>query len=276
MKIRFYGSSASEGVPALFCECEFCNKFRKIRGKNLRTRTCVQIDDNLLIDCSIDLYAQTLFRGLDMREITTMLITHSHQDHFLPISLAHIKPPMAFYSRNRHLDLYGNKMVTSQIDLLSASPHPASLYDYLTPHTIAPMDQFTFDSYTVKALPANHDPKEDCLLYIIHSEGKTLLFGHDSGPFYESVWDILRTYNFDCVVLDCTMVERTGVFSNHMGLPDNVAVRERMLREGCASPQTIFIATHFVHTFDPDHERITPIFAEKGFIAAYDGLCIEF
>lgn len=276
MKLHFYGSSASEGVPALFCECEYCEKFRKVRGKNLRTRTATQIDDDLLIDCSIDLYAQTLFRDLDIKKIRSLLVTHSHEDHFLPISLYHIKPPMAFYNRDRHLDIYGNETVIRKMTSLPPSEHTAPLEKYLTLHKVATFDTFHFDDYSVTALPANHDKNEDCFIYVIKKGGKTLLYGHDSGVFHESVWEAFKGLHFDCVVLDCTMVERTGVFPTHMGLPDNVAIRERMLREGFATENTIFVSTHFVHAFDPDHDRISPIFAEKGFVAAYDGLTLEF
>lgn len=277
MKLHFYGTSASEGVPALFCECESCEKLRKKGGKNLRTRTAAQVDDDLLIDCSMDLYAQTLFRGLDLRKIRYALVTHSHEDHYHPISLTTIKPPMASYSRERHLDLYANKTAIGKIipDLIHF-PHPAPLTDYINFHTVSLFETFSFDAYTVTALPANHDEKEDCFIYVIQKGGKTLLYGHDSGLFSEATWKALGNYRFDCVVLDCTMVDTTGRFPSHMGLPDNVAVRERMLREGIATENTRFLATHFAHIFDPDHDRITPIFAEKGFIAAYDGLTVEF
>lgn len=276
MKLHFYGSAASEGVPALFCECEHCEKLRKKGGKNLRTRTSAQIDEELLIDCSIDLYAQTLFRGLDMRKINTILVTHSHQDHFLPVSLTQIRPPMAYYSRPRKLDLYANKTTLSQLEQLPESDHKTPLEDYIRMHSVASFDEFVCGEYTVKALPASHDPREDCLLFILQKQDKTLLWGHDTGILREDVWQVLQNYRFDCVVLDCTMVEESGVFLNHMGLPDDIQVRQRMLREGMATQNTIFVATHFAHAFDPDHDRITPIFAENGFIAAYDGLTIEF
>lgn len=32
MKIRFLGTGASEGVPALFCKCAVCENARKRRG----------------------------------------------------------------------------------------------------------------------------------------------------------------------------------------------------------------------------------------------------
>ena len=67
---------------------------------------------------------------------------------------------------------------------------------------------------------------------MIEREGHTLLYGHDSAMFAEETWEALGRFSFDCVVLDCTMVEKTGIFAGHMGLPDNIRVRERMLAEG--------------------------------------------
>ena len=48
MKLHFYGTGASEGVPAIFCECAYCKKIRALGGKNYRLRTCAQVDENLL------------------------------------------------------------------------------------------------------------------------------------------------------------------------------------------------------------------------------------
>ena len=70
MKIHFYGTGASEGVPGFFCECEHCKEARRLGGKNLRTRTCAKLDEEILIDFSMDTYAQTLFRQLDMQKLT--------------------------------------------------------------------------------------------------------------------------------------------------------------------------------------------------------------
>ena len=50
MKITYYGTSASEAWPALFCECEACRLARKYGGKNVRSRSQTLIDDTLLLD----------------------------------------------------------------------------------------------------------------------------------------------------------------------------------------------------------------------------------
>ena len=85
MKLTFYGTGASEGVPAVFCECESCVQARKLGGRNLRTRTSARVDDHVLIDFSVDSFAHVLFGGLRLSQIHHVLITHSHLDHFFPM-----------------------------------------------------------------------------------------------------------------------------------------------------------------------------------------------
>lgn len=278
MKLHFYGTAASEGVPAAFCECRYCQKIRKAGGKNLRMRTCVQLDEDVLIDFSMDTYAQTLFRNLDLSVISHLLVTHSHEDHFFPATLTSILPPWAFYDRERSLDVYGNEKIIQKVveAIENLGEDHGKTEEYLKLHQLRYYQGFSLGKYYVMPLPANHDKKENCMIYIIRDQEKTLLYGHDSSMFCRETWQKLKDYRFDCVVLDCTMVEETGVYAGHMGLPDNIRVRDRMLAEGMATEETKFVLTHFVHRFNPLHERITPIFAEKGFLAAYDGMDVEF
>ena len=56
MKIKFLGTAAAEGFPAVFCNCEYCNKARELGGKNIRTRSQAIIDNKLLIDLPADTY----------------------------------------------------------------------------------------------------------------------------------------------------------------------------------------------------------------------------
>lgn len=48
MKVTFLGNGASEGIPALFCECNLC---RQARQRHIyHTRSQLMINDDLLID----------------------------------------------------------------------------------------------------------------------------------------------------------------------------------------------------------------------------------
>ena len=50
MKIKYLGTAAAEGVPAIFCRCEVCRKSKAAGGRNIRTRSQSIIDDRLLLD----------------------------------------------------------------------------------------------------------------------------------------------------------------------------------------------------------------------------------
>lgn len=60
MKIRYLGTAAAEGWPALFCSCPICTQARERGGKNLRTRTQAVLDGELLIDFPPDTYCHAL------------------------------------------------------------------------------------------------------------------------------------------------------------------------------------------------------------------------
>ncbi len=49
MKIKYLGTAAAEGIPAIFCECKICKKARELGGKNIRTRSQALINDDLFI-----------------------------------------------------------------------------------------------------------------------------------------------------------------------------------------------------------------------------------
>ena len=83
MKIKFYGTSAGGGIPEIFCYCRVCENARKNGGKDVRTRSQAVIDDCLGIEFPVDTFAHTAYRGLDMRKVRNILITHAHHDHFL-------------------------------------------------------------------------------------------------------------------------------------------------------------------------------------------------
>ena len=92
MKIKYYGTGASEGIPALFCKCPVCEEARKNGGRDIRSRSQALINDDLLVDFPPDTFMHIVYGGLDLQSIHTCLITHSHSDHLyvedkIPISI---------------------------------------------------------------------------------------------------------------------------------------------------------------------------------------------
>lgn len=275
MKLRFFGTGASEGFPAMFCECEHCNRARALGGKNLRSRSGCQLDERLFIDFSADSYAHTLYGGMNARKMEHLLVTHSHADHFYPYDLIGLFPPMALHTRPRILTVYGNEACQEKFDALMQGRN-ADARVQLRYRPLSPYTRYAIDGYWVTPLPANHSPRENCFVYAIEKDGKGLLYGHDSGMFCEDTLAALEAMRFDCIVLDCTSVHTAGALPGHMSIVENAQIRARLLRAGAIDENTICIATHFAHAYAPFHDELTASLAPYGFLPAYDGMQIMF
>ncbi len=56
MKVTYLGTGAAEGIPALFCNCEYCKSVKKRGGKEVRSRAQVIVDGELSIDFPPDAF----------------------------------------------------------------------------------------------------------------------------------------------------------------------------------------------------------------------------
>ena len=54
MKLKYLGTAAAEGIPALFCRCEMCAYARKAGGKEIRRRAGALLDGTLKLDFGPD------------------------------------------------------------------------------------------------------------------------------------------------------------------------------------------------------------------------------
>ena len=81
LRIKYLGTGAAEGIPALFCHCSICQQARSIKGRNVRTRAQALIDNELLLDFGPDTYMHALMYDLELADIYHCLVTHTHDDH---------------------------------------------------------------------------------------------------------------------------------------------------------------------------------------------------
>ena len=278
MKIQYLGTAAAEGWPALFCRCEACRQARQLGGKNIRTRSQALIDDRLLIDFPCETYAHMLLYGVDLPNIHSCLITHCHEDHFYYWDLENRS---AVYAQdiNGRLTLYGNDRMTQTLRDYAAGLGGSMQVDF---QELPAYESAQIEAYTVTPVLARHNPREHCYNYIISDGRSTLFYAHDTGFPTEEVWQFLRGFTFDLVSLDCTclMLNRRG--GGHMSFRENLEVRDRMLREGIARSDTLFVANHFSHNgaVDPEgtvwlQEEASAMMAREGFRMSWDGMTVE-
>ena len=128
MKYTFYGTAAAEGIPAIFCECEACNRARKLGGKNIMTRSQSVIDGVLGIDFSADSYLHVINYGMPERDISSYLITHNHMDHFYQV-LCLAQQQHHFYISHHHLLDHDTEIqLNKRADYLQIYYHFRSIY----------------------------------------------------------------------------------------------------------------------------------------------------
>ena len=276
MKFQYLGTAAAEGIPAIFCQCEICEKSKKAGGKNIRTRSQAIINDDLLIDFNSDSYMHFLNNNIDTAKIKYCLITHTHPDHLYPNDLNMKIPGFAHLKENFPLALYGSEIVGKVIEdeLKIAVEQNAVSFTQ-----VKESEPFLAGGYKITPLKAIHDPKSGPLIYMIESQGKTILYAHDTGLFHESVWEYFKKVSpkFDFVSLDCTQAaDEVMGYDTHMKLNDNLKIKAKMLELGYANESTIFVSNHFSHNGkSADYDTFKEIAEKHGVLTSYDGMTLE-
>lgn len=272
MKITYLGTAAAEGFPAVFCNCIYCQEAKKLGGKNIRTRSQAIINDDLLIDLPADTYSHFLNNNIDGDKIKYLLVTHSHSDHFYEKELEMRQSPFAHNMRAERLKMYCGEGVA---DIMKKTEGKENYSVDFT--MLKPFDKVSFGQYKITALPARHFIGDGALFYIIEGD-KTILYAHDTGYFYDEVFDYIkdRGYVFDLVSLDCTNIDIAisddGV---HMGIDNIIRLIKALYDMGAISDKTQKVINHFSHNAAPIHHKLEERVKDYGYIVSYDGMSIE-
>ena len=275
MNIKYLGTGAAEGIPAIFCNCSICKNAKNMKGKEIRTRCQAIIDEEIIIDFGPDTYWHLIKYGLDISHVELCLITHSHPDHLFVNDILMRKGNHAIYDVDiPTLQVFGGMGVKKCFSLKENN--------YITKDgrvvfkLISPFEKIEYKNYSIVALPAIHKTEQP-YIYLISDGNKTILYAHDTDIFDESVWSYLISENIrlDMVSLDCTEGVKHIDYLGHMNFERDFVVRNRMLNEGIATKDTLFVASHFSHNGLVSYEEATKEEISKGFIVAYDGMEIN-
>lgn len=277
MKIRYLGTAAAEGWPALFCTCMPCQKAAKLGGKNIRTRSQAIIDNRLLIDFPADSYLHVLSGNLTtLPQVHSLLITHSHSDHFYPEDIMMRTPPYFLQDNPGMLTIYGNDAVEKQFNRAHQDDYNSQLPNYVTYCRVNPYEPFeTAEGYRVTALLADHNKAEACYFYLIEKDGQALLYAHDTGLFPEASWEYLKGKKLDYISYDATHGNNGGGV-NHMGFSSIYQCRQRLEEMGCLKDSTIHVANHFSHGGGLLHEEMEEFTRGENLVISYDGMTVDF
>ncbi len=272
MKITYLGTAAAEGFPAVFCNCEHCREARRLGGKNIRTRSQALINDDLLIDLPADTYSHFLNNNIEGDKIKYLLVTHSHSDHFYEKELEMRHGFFAHNMRAERLKMYCSEGAASI--MRKNEKKEKYTVDFAA---LKPFDTVSIGDYTITALPARHFEGDGALFYIIKGD-KTILYAHDTGYFYNEVFEFIKNSRlvFDLVSLDCTNIDiPISDEGSHMGIENINRVVGKLKDMGAITDKTQLFINHFSHNGAPIHHKLEERVSGYGYKVSYDGLCIE-
>lgn len=282
MKLKYYGTGGGGGIPEIFCDCPVCRHAREFGGKDIRTRSQAVIDDKISIDFPVDTYLHTAYCGLDMRRIKNIIITHAHYDHFLTQDL--FSRPQGYEGAlNVYCTPASSTKMCETIDAREnayAEGRRVRTSDFQVEyHPIEVGVPFEIDEYRITPLKAHHAQGVQSVMYVIDNlaEDKHILWAHDTGPFYTSAWDWLKTYEhvFDFVSLDCTLGRGELITAAHMDIIGCYETKEKLRELGLLDDHTKVYLSHIGHLLHRTHEELAAEAAELGMTPAFDGLTVE-
>lgn len=283
MEITFLGTGAATSYPLIFCNCDYCVKARELAGKNLRKRSSVIINNDLLIDLGPDIVSASFMYNKSLANIKYCLQTHSHSDHF---DASHLSTRIPGYKGIgvQPLKIYSSSGVLRKMsEMLKNEGCVSGLFDLedrkrlnIEIIPLEPFQSFNVDKYRIISFPANHDKAWGSLLYAIIENDLTIFYGTDTYKFSERIWDKFHSekFKFNVVILDHTYGPNTKGM-DHLNSDEFISHIRRMDKEGLLAQNSRIFATHISHEGNFPHEELAEYAAANGYEIAYDGQVIS-
>lgn len=204
---------------------------------NYRRYSSLLIDGKLLVDPGPCIYEFASTFGYDslFDDVSCVINTHRHYDHYNEDTLARLGLPLLEIADNAYADT---------------------------------------GDYRITAYPANHATAESPQHFVIESktDGKKIFYGCDGAWLLYPVWTALKMQHFDAMILDCTIGDKAGDYRifEHNSIP-----MVEIMCQTLAPYSERFYVSHMARTLHTDHETLRRRLAPSGIIPAYDNMEVE-
>lgn len=279
MKITMLGTAAI-GYPLAFCNCNNCKQARIHKGKSIRKRASMLINDDLIIDLGPDTQTAMTMYDKDMGKLKYLLQTHIHADHYDQGLLCTRIPYMAMKNHNK-LEIYAHPIC---LEIMSDRVNQFENADLISEdgsnklkvhsNVINAGDIVKFGDYEVKEIETTHDVKHGSLLYVISSNGRNVFYATDTPALTDKAFDELKGYKLDAVIMDHTFGNVDYSFS-HLNESLFIEQLNKLKNIGCIDENTLIYGTHISHDGMSCHEIVEGQAIKNGYHIAYDGMEIE-
>lgn len=262
MKLQFLGTGAAD----------WNIQKRTDADTEWRRFSSTLVDDTLLIDPGPHIfdYAEKTNQPHLFDNVTDIIITHSHQDHF------NCPNTVKLCSGGKNCRVWGE---IANLRKLNRVLGEDMTIDF---RPVTPGKKFYAGGYEIIPTPSNHettDLDEITLNYIISKNGQKMFYGLDTGWLPTESWRYLKKRKFDCMVLELTMGDIVPgdfrIFS-HTSIPMLEIMLQTFRAQGCLNEDSKVIVSHLARYLHTDHASTVERLAPLGVDVAYDGLTYEF
>lgn len=254
MRITFFGTGTSQGIPVIGCHCPVCSSADP-RDKRLRTSALIEaMGQKILIDAGPDFRYQMLRSRTD--HLDAILLTHNHKDH-----TGGLDDVRAInFLEKRSFPIYCEEYVQESLKMEYAYAfdtdkiYPGSPRFLL--QTIRPYEDFFVGGVKVIPVRAYHGK-----LPVLGFRIGTVGYLTDANSIPEEEFEKLR--GLDVFVINCVTY---NPHPSHFGLHEALSVIERV------GARTSYI-THISHALAPYLQFAASL--PRGVYPAYDTLSVE-
>lgn len=256
MEVLFLGTCARDFAPEL--KTEFAHKF----DLNARRSSSVLLNNTILIDCGEHTINSLEIVGVPLQNISDILITHLHSDHF---NISNIEKIAAARKRNKSGKL--RLWVQGEAKLPKLRNVCVRKMSYGVTYAID-------GSLYVTGLNANHDrdacPQQLCF----EQEGKRFLYACDGAWILNETYYWLKNKALSLLVIDSTVGDYTGDYriGEHNSIPMIRLMLPSLKIWGVVTESTKIYLSHIAPSLHKSHAETEQIVAKDGLHLAYDGL----
>ena len=254
MRIRFLGTGAAEGIPAIGCRCAHCTRAREEGGRLVRQRSAVLFSlpgYELLMETPPDIRNQLDSYGI--RKINGIFLTHEHYDHSAGLE--------EFLYWQEGVDLLVEPQLYQQLIRVNWGKQLPEITFHLDMH---PGVAVHFNNFYFVPFAVRH--KVPCFGLVLCEGKRKAAHTADSDKLLSNYARSLLS-GVDVLIVNTPFFEPRKQES-HLSLKEAVALKEEI---GVKR----LILTHFNHHNLPHDELDDYIAPFEGVTAAYDGLYID-
>lgn len=237
----------------------------------------------IVVDCGLGVTHALVARGMQLRDLSLIFITHLHADHYLELGpLMHtawtsgLKTPLDVYGPEALHAYWANfvEAMRADIDLRIADDGRLDIRDLVRIHTVDAGEVLAQDGLRVDAMRTRHPPMTECFAYSFRTSDSHVVCSGDTAPL-----PALAAFasGADLLVHEAMLTEALPALMEALGDTEG-KLRARLLRVHSPAQEAAKIASeagvkalafsHLIPSNDPNY----PVAAWKDAVAGiYDG-----